>query len=353
MMLKHVDNLFGGFSEIKEILGYDVVSIANDKDSDYAQIRKDVGILPMTFTSYYKVVGDDVEETLDYLLTKSIQYLNYGQNRMCYFLNNAGEVVALVTVYKNDENFIIEAFSWNGKAVEEILTDNNVPFEKLSFSCILLEGVRAIEFIADELDVIVDYFVYQSHYELDCFDKNIIVARTGYTGEYGYKLIGEIDAIEHIWEHILPNHKSKLVGYSAFEMCQYEIKQPFWELPYLALSRNIFEIDYHWFVDFKKDIDYVGRDALYNDKFEAATKKLVGALSEQEIAVSSDVVLEGMTVGQAVDSRLSPGLGKYITMLLVDIEYAHANIPMQTADGVELTTASAPYIFPSSWSVRK
>ena len=349
-MFNQINSLFGGFTEVKEVKGNTVVAVANDKQSDYTNIREDVGILPMTFTTYYKIIGDEAEETLDYLLTKSVQYLNYGQNRLCYFLKESGEIAAFVTLYKNDESFMVETFSWDTQAVETILKQNNVSFEKLNCSCILLEGLKTIDFMSDALDLTVDYFVYQSHQDLDCFDKNIMVARTGYTGEFGYKLIGDEGDILAIWENILPAHKSKIVGYDAFEMCHYEIKQPFWELPYLSLTKNAFEADYHWLVDFKKDIDYVGKEALLNTKFAEASNRIIGTLTDAGSSVGDEVVLEGAVIGKVIDSRLSYGLGKYVTMLLIDKEYAHANINLQTASGQNLVTVSTPYIFPASWS---
>ena len=350
-MLTQIDVLFGGFAETREVNGNTVVAVANDRRADYDNIRKDVGILPMTFTSYYKIIGDEAEEILDYLLTKSVQYLNYGQNRLCYFLKESGEIEAFVTLYKNDESFIIETFNWNAQAVEEILTKNNVSFEKLNYGCILLEGLNTVGFMTDAMELTVDYFVYQSHQDLDCFGKDIMIARTGYTGEFGYKLIGDTESIQFIWEKLLPEHKDKVVGYDAFEMCHYEIKQPFWELPYLSLSGNAFEVDYQWLVDFKKDIDYVGKDALLNTKFAEASKRIVGTTADAESAVGDEIMLEGDVIGKVVDSRLSYGLGKYITMLLIDKEYAHSNIDLETASGQKLLTASAPYIFPASWFV--
>ena len=349
-MLNHIDGLFGGFAETKEVNGNQVVAVANDRQADYVNIREDVGILPMTFTSYYKIIGDEAEEKLDYLLTKSVQYLNYGQNRICYFLKESGEIEAFVTLYKNDENFIIETFNWDASAVETVLQKNNVSFDKLNYSCILMEGLNTIGFMTDVMELTVDYFVYQSHQDSECFGKDIMIARTGYTGEFGYKLIGDEEAVKAIWENILPAHKDKVVGYDAFEMCHYEIKQPFWELPYLSLSGNAFEVDYHWLVDFKKDIDYVGKEALLGTKFAEASRRLVGTLSDTESTVGDDAMLEGEVIGKVVDSRLSYGLKKYITMLLVDKEYAHTNINLETSGGQKLVTVSAPYIFPASWS---
>ncbi|MCL2397680.1 MAG: hypothetical protein FWC93_06395 [Defluviitaleaceae bacterium] len=351
-MLNQIDHLFGGFSEVKEVRGNQVVAVANDRQVDYASIRESVGILPMTFTAYYKITGDEAEEALDNLLTKSVQYLNYGQNRLCYFLKESGEVAAYVTIYKNDESFIIETFGWDTQAVEGALKKGNVTYEKLDYSCILLEGLKTIEFITDEMDMTVDYFVYQGHQDVKCFGKDIMVARTGYTGEFGYKLIGPADYILHIWGNILPAHKDKVVGYDAFEMCQYEVKQPFWELPYLALSKNVFEVDYQWMVDFKKDTDYVGKDELFNTKFAEASKRLIGAFGAADVAIGTDVVLEGETIGRVVECRLSYGLQKYIVMLFVDKKYAHANIVME-AGGQQLQTVSAPYVFPASWYARR
>ena len=348
-MLTKINDLFGGFSETKEVNGNSVVAVANDKQTDYKNIRENVGIFPMTFTSYYKITGDESEEILDNLLTKSVQYLNYGQNRLCYFLKESGEIAAFVTLYKNDENFIIEAFEWDAAAIEAIFAEHNLTFDKLNYSCILLEGFKTVEFMTEAMELTVDYFVYQSHQELEVFGKDVMVARTGYTGEFGYKLIGEVDRIEAIWGNLLPDHKDKVVGFDAFEMCLFEIKQPFWTFPYLKISNNAFELDYHWLVDFKKDIDYVGKEALLETKFNEASKRLIGATADAASEVDEEVKLEGDVIGKVVDCRLAYGIGKYITMLLVDKEYAHANIDMETASGQKLLTASAPYMFPASW----
>jgi glycine cleavage system aminomethyltransferase T len=352
-MLAYVNGLFGGFAEVKEVMGCEVAAVAADRMSEYRNIREDVGILPMTFTVYFKIIGDEAEEHLDYLLTKSVPYLNYGQNRLCYFLDEAGEIKALVTLYKNDDHFIVEAFKWNEQAVAEALRHKGVSFEMLDFSCILLEGYKAADFISQELELSVDYFVYQSHQELEVFDQNILVARIGYTGEFGYKLIGASGALKRIWHRILPAHKDKISGFEAYKMCQYEIKQPFWDLPYLTLSKNIFETDYHWFVDFKKDVDYSGKDALYNDKIVSLKQRLIGALSDIQAQVDSDVLLENNVVGKVADSRYSYGLKKFITMIMMDDKYAQAKVPVRTADGISMVTASAPYIYPASWKVTR
>ena len=352
-MLTQVNNLFGGFAETKELNGIPVVAVANDKKTDYTNIREGVGVLPMTFTTYFEVSGDDAEDTLDTLLTKSVLYLNYGQNRLCYFLEESGEIAAFVTLYKNDEDFLIEVFRWDEATVEQILQKNDLTYEKMNYSCILLEGLKTIEFMTEAMDLTVDYFVYQSHQESDCFEQEILIARTGYTGEFGYKLIGEVEQIQAIWDNLLPEHKAKVVGIDAFEMCHYEIKQPFWSLPYLSLSTNSFEVDYQWIVDFKKDTDYCGKEALLETQFTQASKRIMGALTDTESIVGDDILFDGEVVGKVVDSRFSLGVDKYITMIFLDKEYAHANLELDTANGHKLVTASAPYLFPGSWTVAR
>jgi glycine cleavage system aminomethyltransferase T len=352
-MIDYLNELSGGFAALKKVKGYDVVDIANDERADYDAIRKGVGIFPFTFVSFFQVGSDDYEEKLDGLLTKSIQYLNYGQNRTCYILNDQGDIDAMVTVYKNDEDYYLEVFSWDEEKVAQVLADSDVVYEKRDFSCILLEGATTVEFIAEVLDLTVDYFVYQSHQEVDCFGQDIIVARTGYTGEYGYKLIGRSDVIKDIWSHILPAHKDKISGYTAFSLCQYEIKQPTWELPYLEINKNIFEIDYQWLVDFKKDIDYVGKEALYSDRSQSVSSGTIGALGDKALEVGTAVLLEGERIGEVIDSKFSYGLDTYIHILLVNKEYAQANIPLQTEAGDEIATTSAPYVLPASWTAAK
>jgi len=349
-MIDHINTLFGVFSETKQVNGNTVVAVANDRQADYKNIRESVGIFPLTFTTYYEIDDEEAEEKLDYLLTKSVQYLNYGQSKLCYFLNDAGEVEAFVTLYKKYENFLVEVFNWNTQAVEQIFDSNGIKAKKLDFSCILFEGLEAVSFLTDVMHLDVEHFVYQGHQDMECFEREIMVARTGYTGEFGYKLIGLMDHIKLIWNEILPENKSKVVGYDAYEMCQYEVKQPFWELPYLSISSNVFEVDYHWLVDFKKDIDYVGKDSLYSIKSENVKKRLIGAVGSSECEIGSDVSLEGTVIGKVVESRFSFGLSKYITMVFIEEKYAQTNVPLTAGGQTELITSSAPYVYPKSWS---
>jgi aminomethyltransferase len=352
MMLSYVTELFEGDAEIKSVKGNDVLFFAHGIETDYVKLRHGTGMFPLTFMSYLKIIGDDSDELLDALLTKSVQYLNYGQNRMCYVLSELGEIDAFITLYKNDDHYLIEVFDWQLSKLGSRLTEAHILFERLNYCCILFEGVSAIDFIMEDLELPVDYFVYQSHQGVECLGQDIMVARTGYTGEYGYKFIGKAESIKAIWGQLLPRHSDKLTGYAALELCQYEIKQPFWELPYLALSTNIFELDYHWLVDFKKDIDYSGKRALYEVKAAKASRELIGALSESISEIGATVLLDGETIGKVVDSRLSLGLNKYLTLLFLEKEYAHANIPLQTSGGEKLLTVSAPYVYPSSWSAK-
>lgn len=333
---------------IEQMQGYDVIRSMGNDTSEYETIRNSVGIFPMSVVKYIRVTGDEAEEALDQLVSKSVTYLNSGNNKMCYFLDQDGNIKAMVTIYKNDEDILIETFSWQYDEVMNLLQECNP--EAVDYSCILFEGPKVMQFFEDVFDTSVDYFIFQTHNEVEYNDDTFIVARTGYTGEYGYKMLGKTEAINNVMQTLVNEHSELLVGYNALKLTMYELKQESWELPYLNFSNNMFELDYQWLVDFKKESDYTGKESLFNKLSKEVTKNVVGAECEQDVKVGSNVSFEGNVVGQVIESAYAPGLGKYIVMLMLDKNYAQSNIEMQTEE-CSLKTISAPYVVPSSWKI--
>jgi aminomethyltransferase len=350
-MIELFNEKYPGKLSCKFVKGIEVIADFSGLNSDYNKIRNDVGLLPLTFTDYFKIPGDAGEELIDVLFTKSIEFLNYNQNRLGYFLNDSGEPTAMVTVYKNEDHLLVETFSWDTDNVKKLFELYQVEYQLLDLSGILLEGPKATDFMVNQLNLEVDYFVYQSHQEIEYSGQSILVARAGYCGEYGYKIIGGFDVINVMLLDMLHKYPEKFAGYDAFKLCQYEIKQPFWELPYLEVSSNIFETDYQWLIDFKKDIEFKGKNTLCQEKFANAKRWIIGAICDEQASAGDSVNLGDKKIGIVIECEYSLSLKRYITMLFLDKEYAHANLSLTTGSNIHMKTASAPYVLPTSWNV--
>ena len=349
-MLSIVKNIFGEDSiQTGLINGTEVIE--GTSNDGYACIRGQVGYTPFTFVKYIKL-SEDCGETLDGLVTKNITFMNDGQNLSCYFLTDEGNIDCYVSVYKNEDEIVLEVYDWDYSKVKEILSDAGCDFTEVDLYCILMEGPESKQLLLDLFDVDIDYVSFQNHEYFDCAGDDILIARTGYTGEFGYKMLGNKQQIENVLNKLAEAKKDNLVGVKALKQCMMEVKQPDFALSYTKFSSNIFEIDYQWIVDFKKDTDYKGKEALYKKVAASISKNTICALSKVNLEVGAEVKVDEDVIGQVIDCQYSKKLDKYIVALLIDKKYAQVGFEY-SVNGESVNTVSAPYIVPKSWTVGK
>ena len=138
--------------------------------------------------------------------------------------------------------------------------------------------------------------------ELDGMD--VVVSRTGYTGEVGYEIYLR-DASEHgvqLWNRVLEAgkpHGLEVIGPCHIRRIEGGILAFGADMWY---EHNPFEVGYHytWMVDLEQEADFMGKEALKRIKAEGVTRKLVG------------VDIEGEPLGELHrqrDARRLPGVG--------------------------------------------
>ncbi|TML45170.1 MAG: glycine cleavage system protein T, partial [Actinobacteria bacterium] len=123
----------------------------------------------------------------------------------------------------------------------------------------------------------IPYYFCRS-YELDGMD--VVVSRTGYTGELGYEIYlknASQDGVK-LWDAILQAGEPH--GLTVIGPCH--IKRI--EAGILALGCDMWfdtnpyevEMGYEWMVDLEQEADFIGKEALKRIKAEGISRKLVG-----------------------------------------------------------------------------
>lgn len=345
---------------VKKIFGDDICKTAMVNNSDvlmstgndeYLCIRDGIGYTPLSFFKYLSVAEEN-DEILDTLISRNILFLNYGETKSGYILTEDGNVDAFISIYKNEKEFFIEVAEWDYDKVKTLLEDSGCQVNETELSCLLIEGPGSMKLFDEVFDIALEYMSYQNHEYFDYNGNDILIARTGYTGEFGYKVIAGQKEMEEVLTKLFQEKKDCLVGLDALKTCMLEVKQPDFLLSYLEYSKNIFEVDYQWLIDFKKDSDYRGKDALYQEVAAGVTKNTIGAACDAEVNIGDEVSFEDKVIGNVIDCRYSGKLGSYIAILLVEKAFAQSGVDFKVND-TNLHTISAPYIVPKSWTADK
>jgi aminomethyltransferase len=161
------------------------------------------------------------------------------------------------------------------------------------------------------------------HGELDGMD--VVVSRTGYTGEVGYEIYLR-DASEHgvkLWNRVLEAgkpHGLEVIGPCHIRRIEGGILAFGADMWY---EHNPFEVGYHytWMVDLDQEADFMGKEALKRIKAEGVTRKLVGvdidgeplgSYIDNEMIDVFPVSVGGNVVGKVTSACYSPRLEKNI-----------------------------------------
>ena len=161
------------------------------------------------------------------------------------------------------------------------------------------------------------------YYHFVSFEKSgseIIVSRTGYTGEFGFEIYLPDSMTLELWNELLEAGKeygAAPIGLGARDTLRFE--------PSFCLYGNELdeetsplEAGLSWLVKLKKD-RFIGRDSLLMEKEQGPERKLVGLeLEGRNIARHGyKVMLDGAEIGAVSSGTFAPTLEKSLAMALV------------------------------------
>jgi len=147
---------------------------------------------------------------------------------------------------------------------------------------------------------------------------NVLVSRTGYTGEDGFEIVGRDESIQHVWDAVLTAGKPfgiKPCGLGARDTLRTEVCYPLYGHE-LDEATTPIEAGLGFFVALDKD-DFVGRAALAGQKAQGVGKKCVAFRMTDKSAPPRPhypIRAEGAKVGEVTSGTQSPSLGIGIGM---------------------------------------
>ncbi|MGH9245344.1 MAG: glycine cleavage T C-terminal barrel domain-containing protein [Acidimicrobiales bacterium] len=177
---------------------------------------------------------------------------------------------------------------------------------------------------------------------------NVVVSRTGYSGELGYEiyLYEARKNAQRLWDIVLEAgrpHGLQVIGPSHIRRIEAGI------LAYGAdmwLDTNPFEVDmgYRWMVDLDQEADFIGKHALKRTQEGGIRRKLVGVEIDGEqlgTYINNEMIdffpvfAAGREVGPVTSACYSPRLDKNIGYAMLPIELAEfgTEVEVETPNG--------------------
>lgn len=328
-----------------------------DLVAEYTALRTNAALIDHGANGLLAVTGDALP-FLNRVLTRDVEYLGTDRCMTSLVLTEEGQALDIVTVYGLEDGYLLESSTGRCSALLAHLqacADDSVDvIDMRDERCIVgIEGPYAWSVVGKALSDELTALPYESVVEADWGESPVLFARTGSTGEYGYKIIAEIDVASRLWETLVQDITP--VGQAALEIAMVEVRQPIFHRE--LVSGTVLEAGANWLIDRNKE-EFIGRDAVQEMCGDPATTRRIGIeLDHDDAAALLDISLtvEGRQIGTIVHAISSPAIGNVLALAQIDVDVAAAGLEFecQSSDGTTLTakTLSSPYVTPTSWGV--
>jgi aminomethyltransferase len=154
---------------------------------------------------------------------------------------------------------------------------------------------------------------------------DVLLSRTGYTGEDGFEIMLDAEHAVAVWQAIMPaghTHGLLPVGLGARDTLRLEARYLLYGVD-MDETINPFEVGLGWMTKLDKG-EFVGREALQRLKTVGPQRRLVGfVMQERGIPRSHYRVLhDGQPIGTVTSGTMSPSLQQAIGTALVATTHA-------------------------------
>jgi aminomethyltransferase len=307
--------------------------------AEHKAVRTGAGLFDVSHMGEFLISGKDALDFVSYVTTNDVKGLAPWQVHYSTILNERGTIEDDCLVYRFGEIEKLGRFgapsvmmvvnaSNREKDLRHILqfkTKFDCRVEDVSDQCALLalQGPKAAGILQKLTPADLSQVKYY-HFTVGPVAgvQDIIIARTGYTGEDGFELYFPNEYAEKIWNALMADGNVTPAGLGCRDSLRLEMG--------MALYGNDIddtvtplEANLAWLVKLKKG-DFVGRDALVRQKEAGLSKKLVGfTINDRAFPRHGyPVYCCGQPSGEVRSGTLSPTLGIPVGTAYLPIECA-------------------------------
>ena len=295
---------------------------------EHHNVRTGAGLFDISHMAEIRVRGERAGAFLDYALISKLSELAISKAKYTLICNEAGGAIDDLIVYRiADDEFLIVANASNRHQVVVALTERQENFadvevldESDEWALLALQGPKA-QGVLDALTAqdLTDE-KYYSILSAQIQGVDVLLARTGYTGEDGFEIfVPDTHAVE-IWQLLSGQPEVNPCGLASRDTLRLEAGMPLYGHE-LNLDVTPYEANLQRVIRFDKG-GFVGREALEAMSTATPEFKLYGLIGEGKRAARAeyDIYLPGgeEPIGQVTSGALSPTLGYPVAMAFLD-----------------------------------
>ena len=361
---------------------------------EHLNVRQNVGMQDLTSMGEVDIKGPGAERLLSRLVVANILNLLPGQVRYTTMCREDGRIIDDVTVYKfGDEHFMLVTSSAPRKTSFRWIADHAAGMSAYvndvsgAIALLSVQGPRSRDLLAslvEDTQALLDlrFFRFAAN---RINDTELIISRSGYTGELGYELYVPGEEAASLWEFLERKGKEFGLlpyGVGAMQSLRIEKALPL-AGPDIDGSQTPFELGLNRWIDFSKR-EFVGREALLQVQERGLRQRWVGLILDSTAPANPgdavytvadvaayrpdtgmdidaneefDAERAGWTqIGRITSSARGHSVGKMLALGYIDVSHTWPGARVMVATGggrpVPASVASTPFFDPAGLRLR-
>jgi aminomethyltransferase len=339
--------------------------------AEHHAVRNSAGLFDLSHMGEVWVTGPDAAAFLDYALVGKISAMAVGKAKYSLICNEDGGIIDDLITYRrpaaagtapgSTDRFLVVPNAGNAGVVAAALAERAAGFDvqvddaSAATSLVAVQGPKAQELLlrlvpAAQHSLVTElkyYAAVEVPFLVGGAGQDLLLARTGYTGEDGFEVFVANDDAPGLWQALVAiaeDGELTPAGLASRDSLRLEAGMPLYGNE-LSLQGDPFAAGLGPVVALSKEGDFVGKAALAAKKEAGAGvtagRRLVGlkGLGRRAGRAHYPVLKDGTTVGEVTSGQPSPTLGYPIAMAYVDAAFTDVG----TALDVDLRGKAEPF----------
>ncbi len=297
---------------------------------EHKKVRQSVGIFDVSHMGEIEIRGPRALDFINYLTINDASKLQVNQAQytaMCY---PDGGIVDDLLCYRRQDRYWLVVNASNTLKDYEWIRKNKIDGAEIdnisdSITQLAVQGKNAEPILQKLTDLPLAEIPFYWFREGILAGVEMIISRTGYTGEPGFELYFDRKYSEKIWNVIFEHGKPydlAPIGLGARDTLRLEKKYCLYGND-IDQTTNPLEAGLGWITKLEKT-DFIGKAALLKIKEAGIKRKLVGFICEGKVIPRHNYPIEkeGKNIGHVTSGCYSPILDKNIGLGYLATEYS-------------------------------
>lgn len=326
--------------------------------AEHSAVRERVGIFDVSHLGKISVIGVGAKNYVNKMVTNDLNRITPGSAQYNLFCNEAGGVIDDLIVYEfsPDDVFIIPNAANCATVAADLVANAPAGIEvkdiHQSYAVLAIQGPDSAKVLSNlGLQLQLDYMSFTKtlipNYESL---GEVIICRTGYSGEFGFELLPQWQSALAVWELLvdeIAKFDGRVCGLGARDTLRTEMGYPLHGHE-LSLEITPVQASANWAVVFSKT-EFRGKAALEAEK-SIGPKQILRAIKSNDRGIPraemSVLNKSGEKIGVLTSGTFSPTLKVGIGLALLSPQINIGDIVQVDIRGrfCEATVVKAPFV---------